>query len=78
MSVTNGNDPKDTLEIMESPGIGGLTEEEIAALEAERIAAYEAELAPFKALKERLQKTTTELTDLQMALVDVYEQILTL
>lgn len=57
---------------------GGMTEEELQALEAERAAAYEAELAPYKALKERLQKNTTELTDLQMALVDVYEQILTL
>ena len=56
---------------------GGLTEEELQALEEERKAAYEAELAPYKDLKERLQKTTTELTDLQMALVDVYEQILT-
>lgn len=56
---------------------GEMTPEELQALEAERIAAYEAELAPFKAIKERLQKTTTELTDLQMALVDVYEQILT-
>lgn len=76
MSVINENDPKDTLEIMESPGIGGLTEEEIAALEEERKAKYEAKLAPYAALKKRMDNTTAELTDLQMALVEFYEQLL--
>lgn len=71
MSNTNIPEPEQGMEH------GGLTEEELQALEEERKAAYEAELAPYKALKERLQKNTTELTDLQMALVDVYEQILT-
>lgn len=71
MSNTNTHEPDQGMEH------GGLTEEELQALEEERKAAYEAELAPYKALKERLQKNTTELTDLQMALVDVYEQILT-
>ena len=71
MSNTNIPEPEQGMDY------GEMTPEELQALEAERIAAYEAELAPFKAIKERLQKTTTELTDLQMALVDVYEQILT-
>lgn len=71
MSEVNHSEPMD---VMENPG---MTEEEQAALEAERQAAYEAELAPFKALKERMDTTTSELTDLQLALVDVYEQMLT-
>ena len=54
-----------------------MTEEEIAALEAERQAAYEAKLAPYNALKQQMAANANELTDLQTALVDVYEQILT-
>lgn len=76
MSVINENDPKDTIEITETPDIGGLTEEEIAAMEEERRAKYEAKLAPYAALKERMDTTTAELTDLQMALVEFYEQLL--
>jgi hypothetical protein len=61
------------MDLMEQPG---LTNEEIAALEAERQAAHDAKIAPFRALKERMDTTDNELTDLQLALVDVYETIL--
>lgn len=66
--------PVENMDEMQAPG---MTDEEIAALEAQRQAAYEAELAPYKALRERMDNNASELTDLQLALVDVYEQILT-
>lgn len=53
-----------------------LTDEEIAVIEAERKAEFDAKIAPYKALKERMDSTSNELTDLQLALVDVYETIL--
>lgn len=40
-------------EMMNEPQ-GGMTQEEIEAMEAEREAAWEARLAPFKAVKRRL------------------------
>lgn len=40
-------------EMMNEPQ-GGMTREEIEAMEAEREAAWEARLAPFKAVKRRL------------------------
>ncbi|MGI6689810.1 MAG: hypothetical protein ACOX63_03005 [Christensenellales bacterium] len=60
-------------EIMQQPE---LTDEEIAVIEAERKAEFDAKIAPYKALKERMDSTSNELTDLQLALVDVYETIL--
>lgn len=53
-----------------------MTEEEIAALESQRKAEYEAKLAPYAAFKAQMDATITELTDLQMALIDFYEQML--
>ena len=60
-------------EIMQQPE---LTDEEIAVIEAERKAEFDAKIAPYKALKERMDSTSNELTDLQLALVEVYETIL--
>ncbi len=56
--------------------MGGMTDEEIAELEAQRAAELEAKIEPFRSLKTQLETQATELTDLQMALVDVYEQML--
>lgn len=60
-------------EIMQQPE---LTDEEVAVIEAERKAEFDAKIAPYKALKECMDSTSNELTDLQLALVDVYETIL--
>lgn len=59
MSEINHMEPLNSMETPE------LTNEQIAALEAERQAALEAELAPFRALKERID-----------ALVEINETIL--
>lgn len=59
MSEINHMNPMNSMENPE------LTNEQIAALEAERQAALEAELAPFKALKGRID-----------ALVEINETIL--
>lgn len=58
---------------MEHPAI---TPEEEAALEQERKEAYERELKPFRELKAKMEASSTDITDLQVALADVYEQIL--
>ena len=54
----------------------GLTDEEIEAIEQDRKAQEEALIAPFREFRRRVEAASTELTDLQLALVEVYEQML--
>lgn len=60
MSEVNHSEPMDA---MENPG---MTEEEQAALEAERQAAFNAKVAPYRALKEQID-TLTEIQETILA-----------
>jgi hypothetical protein len=60
MSEVNHSEPMDA---MENPG---MTEEEQAALEAERQAAFDAKVAPYRALKEQID-TLTEIQETILA-----------
>jgi tRNA splicing endonuclease len=60
MSEVNHSEPMDA---MENPG---MTEEELAALEAERQAAFDAKVALYRALKEQID-TLTEIQETILA-----------